>query len=149
MKTTTATLKPSTLAHLLAGEAVALGELKTLLSREQQALATVNTEELEDIAPAKSEALDAVAEAVWARDSLFAAHGYAAGDDGLHAANVDNPRIGESCDALWSEISRLVGECHELNRANGIILNQLASHTSSMIASLLGEHTPPSPYGGS
>ncbi len=147
--TTTATLKPSTLAHLLAGEATVLGELKSLLGREQHALTTINAEELEDIAPTKSELLDAVAEAVWARDSLFAAHGYAAGDEGLRAANADDPRIGDTCGPLWTEISRLVGECHELNRANGAMLHQLASQTSSMIASLLGDHAPTSPYGSS
>ena len=59
-----------------------------LNGREQSALAHANAEDLEELAPDKVRLLDAVAQAVWARDALLAARGFPAGDRGIVAADV-------------------------------------------------------------
>jgi flagellar biosynthesis/type III secretory pathway chaperone len=140
-------VNPTALAQLLVGESSRLRELLDLLNREQQALAMVNADELEEIAPTKSQLLDDIAHAVWARDSLLDANGLPAGDDGIRRAQALDPTLEAACEPLWTDITALVLECQEINRVNGAILHQLASRTSSLIASLFGEAAPTSPYG--
>lgn len=134
-------LQPTALAHFLANEATMLADLRVLLAREQEALVGANADDLEEIAPEKSRLLNDITEAVWARDALLQSHGFAAGDSGVVAACMDHGGLDDACSPLWDEIQSNVAECQEINRVNGVLLQQLTARTSTLVASLLGHRT--------
>ncbi len=113
---------PDQLRGLLDQEVENLQSLKTILTREYDALVASNIEALEQVTALKNQALSIQANLANSRQRLFGGAQGGTPDDQL------GQFVAASGDAglkdLYARLSALADECHTLNRTNGRLIAQ-------------------------
>ena len=136
----TAPSRPSQeqLRALLAQDFANLDKLQTLLEQERQALETRQHEQLPTLIEAKTQALDALAEAAALRRQWLRAAGMSPDQEHWQEWLKDYPQGSDLANA-WQDITERMDACRQLNEINGKVMGRAQQALGRLLGLLRGQ----------
>jgi flagella synthesis protein FlgN len=123
------------LAEVLAEEAGLLAELRSLLERESEVLASKDAVALEKTVLARQERVGALARVEEQRRSLCSMHGYSADRAGLEGLMVwCDPR--GTLVSLLRDCAKSAADCRDLNERNGTLVAAKLRQVEGLLGAL-------------
>lgn len=125
------------IAMLFKQDTQLLNDLVSMLSKEQDALVSIDIDEVESILDQKSKLIQTIANATKVRHKALAQAGYDANENGMVAwlrANDSKPMH-----AQWDAFQQQLAQAKELNRVNGQVINQHFKRNQQLISQLQGK----------
>jgi flagellar biosynthesis protein FlgN len=123
------------LAEVLAEEAGLLAELRSLLERESEVLASKDAVALEKTVLARQERVGALARVEEQRRSLCSMHGYSADRAGLEGLMVWCDPRGTLVSRL-RECAKIAADCRDLNEHNGTLVAAKLRQVEGLLGAL-------------
>lgn len=120
--------------------------LLTLLEQEQACLVEANVDGVTDLLNEKSMLIAQATDLAVARHHALAAAGYDASEAGMQAWSSAQDAQNESAQA-WNKLMELAREAKEINRTNGMLINQQLSRNEAALTILRGGEPGSNVYG--
>lgn len=124
-------------AHSLGKELDAGKALLTLLQQEQQHLVNADLDGLTRVTEEKTKAVARMTELAQGRHRALAAQGFEASEAGMRDW-LNTPAVAAASGKSWTALLDLAREAKELNRLNGLLLNQHMARNQGAINVLQG-----------
>jgi len=134
------------LVHAVEAEVTAVQRFLALLEREQDLLVKGEVDELIDLARQKNELAAQITALGSRRTEALAAAGLPADRPGIDAWLAVHPSETRARDA-WNLLMSLAGQAHEVNRANGELIQIRMQHNAQALEALLGSNASLTLYG--
>ena len=123
------------LIQAISEEALAVQQFVALLSLEQTALSTGNTDDLPAFAENKGELASRLERLAEQRNAVLAAMGFSTNREGVEAWCSQHP-TGKTVADTWADILKLAREARELNRLNGELIHIRLNATANALEAL-------------
>ena len=134
------------LVHAVEAEVTAVQSFLALLELEQGLLVKGEVDELIDLARQKNELAAQITALGSRRTEALAAAGLPADRPGIDAWLAVHPSETQARDA-WNSLMSLAGQAHEVNRANGELIQIRMQHNAQALEALLGSNASLALYG--
>jgi flagellar biosynthesis protein FlgN len=136
----------TTPADSLQAETVAASQLLSLLEQEQDLLVEAKVDQLGQLTMEKAQAIAAMSELANERYLALGSLGFEASEEGMQAW-TRSPQATVQGTAAWRALLDLATKAKELNRVNGLLINQQLARNQQALNVLAGSQPAGTIYG--